>query len=378
VLVRSGETETILVNGQSYRSLDAIESETPEPWSEPNYSIERTCGPEVIEVEPDKVYRIRAVGGQALSLITFAIEDHEDLSVIAADASYTQEAVTDRIQIASGQRFDFLLRTKSEVDLQRLGKSKFWVQLETRYRPTNVTSYALLSYKTPLALNRTTPSSPPTTPRLTITNDIQGWLEYALEPFSPNEFPSAEEVTRQVFISSDNLITNSGVSWSVNNRTWTESDEHLNDTAYNITSSSVGMPYLVNIYVLGEAAIPNYDLAVQKYGGWDPMLNVYAGKVGEVIDIIMVNEPNGYAGGFDPHPWHIHGSHAYDIGSGPGTYNASANEERLKGYNPVLRDTTVLYKYTTSDDVGENEDYKIQGWRAWRLRVDNPGYVSLH
>lgn len=63
----------------------------------------------------------------------------------------------------------------------------------------------------------------------------------------------------------------------------------------------------------------------------------------------------------------------YDLGSGPGEYDAEKNEERLKGYNPVLRDTTMLYKYTESELVGEGLNYTSQGWRAWRLRVETPG-----
>jgi hypothetical protein len=87
----------------------------------------------------------------------------------------------------------------------------------------------------------------------------------------------------------------------------------------------------------------------------------------------MVNQPNGLDIGFDLHPWHIHGGHIYDLGSGPGSYNATANEEKLKGYNPVIRDTTMLYKYTPGQYVGENKNFTDQGWRAWRLHVQDPG-----
>ena len=355
--------------------LDAIQSETPEPWTEPIPSITTACGPEIIQVEPDKTYRIRAIGAQALSMVSFAFEDHDNMSVIAVDAGYVQPAVTDHMQIGGGQRFDFLLRTKTERELQSLGKSMFWIQLESRYRPINVTSYALLSYKTSPHFNKTVPSSPPADAPLSLTNEGQDWLEYTLQPLYPNSFPGAQEVSRQVVLTSAQLLAQSGVFWSVNNRTWTESNEHLGNTSYSTTKPNVGTPYLVSIFEYGEQAIPDYNTAVQNYGGWDPTLNVYAAKVGEIIDIILVNEPNGMSGGFDAHPWHIHGAHVYDLGSGPGIYNSTANEERLSRYNPVLRDTTWLYKYTTGDDVGTDKKYTSQGWRAWRLRVENPGCV---
>jgi L-ascorbate oxidase len=372
-LARSGEAETILVNGKSYRGLDADESQTPEPWTKPDPSVETACGPEIIEVEPDKTYCMRAIGGQALSMISFAFEDHQNLSIISADAGYTRPTETDRIQIGGGQRFDFLLHTKTESELQMLGKSIFWVQLETRYRPTNVTSYALLSYKTDQRFNSSIPSSPPADAPLNLPNHVQNWMEYTLEPLEPNGFPSTHEVSRQVYLTSAQLSAQNGLFWTANNRTWTETNQHLGNTSYNTTSSSVGIPYLVNVYEHGEKSIPNYETAVQNYGGWDPELNVYVAKVGEVIDIILINEPDGLVGGFDIHPWHIHGGHVYDLGSGPGVYNTTANEKKLNGYNPVLRDTTYLYKYTTADDVGANDDYTSQGWRAWRMRVEDAG-----
>jgi hypothetical protein len=85
---------------------------------------------------------------------------------------------------------------------------------------------------------------------------------------------------------------------------------------------------------------------------------------------VIYNEPslvkNNY--GLDFHPFHAHGGHYYDIGSGNGTYNATENELHLQGYNPVLRDTTLLYRYTAEQTVNTNA-----GWRAWRLRVEDAG-----
>lgn len=203
-------------------------------------------------------------------------------------------------------------------------------------------------------------------------------MEYTLQPLRPNGFPSAKEVTRQVVLRSSQLLASSGLFWSVQNHTWTETNQHLGNTSYSNTSPNAGIPYLVDIYNRGDAAIPDYETTVKNHGGWDPNLNVYVAKVGEIIDVILVNEPNGGPFGFDNHPWHIHGSHVYDLGSGPGSYNATANEEKLRGYNPVLRDTSMLYKYITSEYVGAGKDYTSQGWRAWRVKVDNPGVWMIH
>lgn len=69
------------------------------------------CHPEIIQVEANKTYRFRAIGGVALSPLVFAFEDHDNLAIIAGDSSYTQPADTNVIQMAGGQRYDFLLHT---------------------------------------------------------------------------------------------------------------------------------------------------------------------------------------------------------------------------------------------------------------------------
>jgi L-ascorbate oxidase len=370
---RPGEAESILVNGNGFPALLDNEIDATMPPQEALNASSTSCGPEIIQVEPNKTYRFRAIGGVAMSPFVFAFEDHDNLTVIAADAGYTQPASTDFIHMGAGQRYDFLLHTKTEEELQSLGKTEFWVPIETRYRELNDTFYAVLSYTTPgIHINTTTDmSSPPAQSPVYIPYDCQDWLEYTLEPLTPNDFPTADEVTRQVFMTSAQLNTASGSFWTINNRTWDELNQHEGDTPYNDTSLTHDAPYLVSVYQQGERAIPNYGNAVQNYSGWDPELNVYPAKIGEIIDIILCNEPNGIVGGFDTHPWHFHGAHFYDLGSGPGSYNATANEERLKGYNPIVRDTSFLFKYTNGYDAGLN--YTIQGWRAWRVKVTDPG-----
>lgn len=363
------------MNGNSFPGMSANETDTPEPWVMSDPSLVSSCGPEVIQVEPGKTYRMRIIGGPALNLVTLGIEDHQDLSIMAADGKYTKLAKSERIQIASGQRFDFLLHTKAEDELRRLGKSAFWIQMESRYRPMNVSSYALLSYNTTsdLAFNQTTDLVPPEQQPLSLPNKVYDWLEYVLEPLEPNGFPTADKVDRTVVLTSLQLVVKEGVYAAVSNHTWTETNQHRGNTPFWKGGHQGGTPYLVDIFRRGDKAIPDYETTVLKHGGWDPDLNVYVAKVGEVIDIVIVNQPNGLAIGFDLHPWHIHGGHIYDLGSGPGTYNATANEEKLKGYNPVIRDTTMLYKYTPGQYVGENKNFTDQGWRAWRLHVQDPG-----
>ncbi len=96
-------------------------------------AVSSDCELASIDVEPDKTYRLRFIGGTALSFVTLAIEGHEQLTIIEADGSYTKPVSTSYLQIGSGQRFSVLLRTKSH---RELSKEQFFIQIETRGRPT--------------------------------------------------------------------------------------------------------------------------------------------------------------------------------------------------------------------------------------------------
>jgi L-ascorbate oxidase len=119
--------------------------------------------------------------------------------------------------------------------------------------------------------------------------------------------------------------------------------------------------------------MPDYAAALAN-GGWDPKTLTWPVKLGEVLEIILENtgsDDPGNRGGIDFHPFHIHGGHYYDCGSGGGVYNAAENEKKLAGYNPVLRDTTNLYRYADKTSAGNTD-----GWRVWRLRVQDAGVSS--
>jgi L-ascorbate oxidase len=48
---------------------------------------------------------------------------------------------------------------------------------------------------------------------------------------------------------------------------------------------STQIPYLVNIYLNGQSAIPNYTAALQ-HGSWDPALNAWPALMDEMLEIV--------------------------------------------------------------------------------------------
>lgn len=191
----SGEPQSITLQGKSGNksSEDA-----------PDLS----CTQHIIHVDPGKTYRLRFISATALSLIKLGIEDHDNFTVIEADGSYTKPAAIDHVQVSSGQRFSYLLTTKSKDEVCGGEKSQFWVRYESRDRPQVITGYALLKYRCndDTALPKALPSSSP----IELSNKTYDYLEYTLEGLSEKNnraFPRLSEVTRTVTIQINQILT---------------------------------------------------------------------------------------------------------------------------------------------------------------------------
>lgn len=339
--VWSGETNAVLINGIGVAMGEQ--------------AGQGDCQLPVIHVEPGKTYRMRFVGSLAISMVSLGIEGHSKLDIIEADGHYTKPYTIDHIMVSSGQRFDALLRTKTVEELGN--QTDYVIQFETKDRPAVYTGFGILRYPSQGPKITSAPAIHP----LTLTNATYDYLEYALEPLVPNDFPQASEITRRVHI--DNVqLRQSTIIWQLDGLNWTE----------NAPANSP--PYLVDIYKNGPSAMPNYTAAMEN-NGWDPHTLTWPAKLGEVIEIILENTGSEVDdnGGFDYHPFHLHGSHFYDCGSGNGTYDPVENEKKLANYSPVKRDTTNLYRYSAKGTAGRE-----QGWRCWRLRVQDAGCWMLH
>jgi len=155
------------------------------------------------------------------------------------------------------------------------------------------------------------------------------------------------------------VLTNGPTIWLENSYPWTE--------------SFPSEPYLVSLYKNDTLEFPSMDRALQN-NGLDPLTRAFPAQIGEVLEIVIQNT-GADAAGLDAHPFHAHGAHYWDLGSGNGTYNTAANEAKWKESTgtPVRRDTTVLYRYEMTTGNGTDA-----GWSAWRLKVTEPGVWMVH
>lgn len=352
----TGEVNNVLVNG--FGTTTTSNSKIPR------------CSLNQIDVDPGKTYRLRFIGGTALSFVSLKFEGHDSLQVIEADGQYTKPYETSYLQFGSGQRYSVLLKTKTKLQLaqdRKNGrKTAYAMQFKTLERPTTLTSYGALNY-----VRYTTPlTSPPAKAPLVLPNTTLGFLD-DLAPYTDNDMPSAHEVTRTVTLdvislnrslTSHNLHATPQYIWTIDQHTpWTEQ--------YPTT------PYLVALYENKTNVLPNYTYALE-HGGFDKRVRAFPGKLGEVLDIVIQVRGLNVTSAPDVHPFHIHGRHVWNLGSGNGSYPGKhANEKRLRkaGITPVLRDSTMLFRPWLNAPR-----HAPAGWRAWRLKVSEPGAWLLH
>ena len=348
----TGEVNQVLVNGYAMPN-----GSTPTTVDE-----NEKCALEHIKLQPGKTYQLRFIGATGLSFLSLALQGHIGLKIIEADGQYTKPLEVDYMQLGSGQRYSVLLTAKTEEELaadRAKNITGYYMQFMTLERPTTAISYAVIEYE-----SHTDPiATPPATAPLTLPSTTIGWLDYELAPVSDSyPLPPASTVTRTVtlhILQMWNNETAPQVTWVMeHNTTWTD----------NYTQT----PFLVSVYDNATTNLPDYAYALA-HDGFDDRVRAFPAQIGEIVDIVLQVQGTAAPAGQDVHPFHMHGRHFWDLGSGNGTYDAAANEKRLASASPVLRDSTMLFRPWKAAPPGVGA-----GWRAWRLNVTQPGAWMLH
>ena len=139
------------------RSTDGIEVGPVPYWSglingRGRYSSSDVANLSVFTVDPSVSYRFRLVGAQSLYAYKFEIQGHQ-LRVIATDGQIVHlTGPMDYIIVHSGERFDFILDTKSPQEITNEGNANgnYWIRAETLENNTlEHTAEAVLHYSTP-------------------------------------------------------------------------------------------------------------------------------------------------------------------------------------------------------------------------------------
>jgi len=279
-----------------------------------------------INIQPNKKYLIRMVNVAAFFAHKISFEDHE-MTIVAVDGQPVKATTATVISIASGQRYDVLITSKSKPTRNYAITS---VMEGTSLQANGILSYCKC-FSNPLPLKAVVE---------TPIDDAMLQNALGMELLNP--------VRRSITLP---------VSYkSVNGRRYVTLSGSLFEILILITHSviifgnhtyiSPKVPTLYTALTTGKNALNPIV-----YG---PAVNPYIIRSGEVVQIIVQNNDNS------EHPMHLHGHRFQVIARGTGTWDGS--ESSIAQY-PVVRDVVTT---------------PPSGYLVIRFKANNPGVWMYH
>uniref|UniRef100_A0A0R0EHK2 L-ascorbate oxidase n=1 Tax=Glycine max TaxID=3847 RepID=A0A0R0EHK2_SOYBN len=158
-----GEPQTLLINGRGQFNCSLASKFINTTLPQCHLKGDEECAPQILDVEPNKTYRIRIASTTSLAALNLAISNHK-LVVVEVDGNYVTPFAVDDMDIYSGESYSVLLHTNQNPN------KNYWLSIGVRGRkPNTPQGLAILNYKTISALIFPT-SPPPITP---LWNDFE-------------------------------------------------------------------------------------------------------------------------------------------------------------------------------------------------------------
>ncbi|KAL5583104.1 hypothetical protein UlMin_015546 [Ulmus minor] len=344
-----GEPQSLLINGRGqYNCSLAAHYSSSSSTNQCQLKGGEQCAPPILQVHPNKTYRLRIASTTALASLNLAIGNHK-IVVVEADGNYLQPFAVDDLDIYSGESYSILIKTDQNP------LNNYWLSIGVRGRePKTPQGLTLLNYL-PNSASKLPLSRPPVTPKWDDYNHSKSFTNkiFALMG-SPK--PPRKTNRRIILLNTQNKI-NGFTKWAINNISLV-----LPPTPY-LGSIKYGLKNGFDQQNPPENFAANYDIM-------KPPVNpnsthgsgVYTFALNITVDVILQNANALNANVSEIHPWHLHGHDFWVLGYGEGKFSAKdARKFNLK--NPPLRNTVVIFPY---------------GWTALRFVTDNPGVWAFH
>ncbi|EST08350.1 Multicopper oxidase, type 1 [Kalmanozyma brasiliensis GHG001] len=408
-----------------------------------------------IQMDYEKTYRLRSIGATALMYVSLGIltptttpyasanatsttpssaVSLEKLSLIEADGSYLDALDVDRFELAAGQRYSVLFRSRSRKQVERDNVGGvYWMRAESRWR-AGPSMWIKIVY--PSATPSTISAATPPVKLFDGQKDLSllpaetfGWVGSAMAPLSKrggpewwyaSPMPRDDQVTRTVVIDTQQvrfLPSTKGIKWDQNGQPFNENQPSevpylvktfLGDIAFPNASQFASAMYNQANYTYNPSttaprvagAGPSVDLISSAAGeadaantrhwaqGYSGELNMYFARAGEVIDIVLVNKPSLLSSSVEIHPWHMHSHKHFTRTVQPGTFSFSRLSSLYSSGNggyerPIQRDTSVAYASPGAAYLNQtlpNPAEDDGGFTVLRYKVDakNAGVFLLH
>ena len=303
-----------------------------------------------ILVNAGRTYRLRLIGSTSLSYLSFHIQNHT-MTLIEMDGIYINPVSVTSVQLNSGQRVSVL------VTMNQVPGRAYPMTTGIRWRQLGPAGYGYLSYSTvPLSMNTTLLS---TSARESLPSR-PNWIYSNISMLSTYGYPvMPPQATKQFILSSRQHNSSEGhIRWMVNG------------ASFEIPTKE---PLLMAAYEGRDefySAIPKASRSL-----------VFEIQHLDVVDIVLQNTVS-LSRVCLQHPWHLHGHHFWELGSGPGNYTSWLSSGTIDQFfykTPFMRDTTTVYPYASAFFSNETlQPGSACGFKILRFVADNPGIWNFH
>lgn len=322
-----------------------------------------TTGPEIVDVEPGKVYRLRLVGASTVTFLNYGIDAHK-LTLVEAETTCLKPHTVDYIDIGPGQTYSALLHAKTREELDRVAPGHnglFWMQTNVRHRDSGARGLAVLRYN--FAKDKTKPSRkvPEDWPA---RSDVKWSLTFARAIRSQKRVHVPEAERRIVMLGTQNRLVDGRLAWAMNNVSYSDP---VGGTPV-LHSAKFGVREEIRRWVETREVptVFNYSRTLGDAG-----LSIIARRESQVIKVrkdevveFVIQNTVTLSGSEEVHPWHLHLHNFWVMGYGD--YGSTWSEFDVHNYNvhhPPARNTFNLYP---------------GGWTAIRFKADNAGAAYFH
>ncbi|KAL6880378.1 hypothetical protein ACP4OV_011943 [Aristida adscensionis] len=336
------------------------------------YNDSDDAAPYRLAVERGKTYLLRVINAALNYQLFFKVAGHS-LTVVAADACYTDPYDTDVVAVAPGQTVDALMRADAEPGQYYMAAQVYQSLANATY---SATTRAIVAYHDGHDGDGGEHSPEPEMPAMPALNDSATAERFyaALTGLLPDGKPTVpRRVDTRMLVTFGLGVTACAPAQTLCNRTVGSVAASMNNVSFQFpTAMSLLEAYMRGtpggvytrdfpdrppvMFDFTSAAASSTPAAMATAKG----TKVRRLRYNETVEMVLQNTA---ILGAENHPLHLHGFNFYVLAQGVGNFNAHRHVRRYNLVNPQQRNTVAV---------------PGGGWAVIRFTADNPGIWIMH
>ncbi|KAM3690186.1 hypothetical protein ACJW31_09G103600 [Castanea mollissima] len=325
-----------------------------------------------LKVVEGKTYMLRIINAALNNQLFFKIANHK-LTVVAIDASYTEQYVTDVVVVAPGQTTDVLVTADQPVGSYYMAATPYASAANVSF--DNTTTRGIIVYEGSTSENPLMPVLPASDDTLTAHKFYSNLTGLA---GGPHWVPVPRQVDEHMFITfginlqrcGSNVTGNTTCQGPLNQRL----SASMNNVSFVLPSTSKLSMLQAFFYDVGGVYTTDFpNKPPVKFDYTNPNISfdqslIYAPKATKVktlkynstVEIVLQN--TAFVG-IENHPIHVHGFNFHVLAQGFGNYDSINDQGKFNFVNPQTRNTIAV---------------PVGGWAVIRFQANNPGIWLVH